>query len=525
MVLQTPLPFSLSFTALPLASAVIILYWSLLRLWRSPLRDLPYPPGPPPKDLISGNARDISSGKLWLTYTEWGKTYGDIVHFRAFGQHVVLLNSFNGATELLEKRSNNYSARPYISMINLRVPLPPLRSMGWDFTTAFKPYGADWQMHRRLLQQNFKPNASLGYRPIQTRKVNDMLYALLASPEDFLAHTKTVAAAIIMSAIYGYDISPKGDYFVTLAERGVLGLSQSAFPGAAVVNTLPFLRVLPSWFPGAGFKRYALSIKDLITQMQEVPYNYVKKNVVPGIAPPCLVTSLLDDCKSEADHHTVSVIRTLFYAMATFPDIQRKAQQEIDMVVGSDRLVGYEDQPSLPYIQALLREVLRWRPVLPLSVAHAANAEDVYKGYYIPKGTPTRNPAMTRDPVKYEHPELFNPDRFLDRDGNLNDDDMTYTFGFGRRSVQASSSFLNAISHFGIICPDRHMGSATIWLVIAMVLSTFDIQRKKDASGKDMPIEVEYSDGLISHPLPFECSIIPKSDNARQLIIEVNDNM
>ncbi len=73
--------------------------------------------------------------------------------------------------------------------------------------------------------------------------------------------------------------------------------------------------------------------------------------------------------------------------MAIFPKVQRRAQQEIDAVVGCDRLVTYDDLPSLPYIQAVQREVFRWRPVLPLSVPHATSADDVYKGYYIPKGT------------------------------------------------------------------------------------------------------------------------------------------
>ena len=81
------------------------------------------------------------------------------------------------------------------------------------------------------------------------------------------------------------------------------------------------------------------------------------------------------------------VVRNFFfYSMTAFPDVQRKAQQEIDSIVGNDRLVSYEDQDSLPYLQALCREVLRFRPVLPLCVFHAASADDVYQGYFIPKG-------------------------------------------------------------------------------------------------------------------------------------------
>jgi cytochrome P450 len=83
---------------------------------------------------------------------------------------------------------------------------------------------------------------------------------------------------------------------------------------------------------------------------------------------------------------TVSALGTFFYAMAMCPDVQKKAQQEIDRIIGSDRLVTYDDRDSLPYVEAVYREVLRWRPVAPLGVARSTLEEDVYNGYYIPKG-------------------------------------------------------------------------------------------------------------------------------------------
>lgn len=77
---------------------------------------------------------------------------------------------------------------------------------------------------------------------------------------------------------------------------------------------------------------------------------------------------------------------TFFHAMALFPDIQQRAKQEIDAVVGCEQLIAYKDRLLLPYVEALYREILRWRPVVPLSLSHASTSDDVYKGYYIPKG-------------------------------------------------------------------------------------------------------------------------------------------
>lgn len=72
--------------------------------------------------------------------------------------------------------------------------------------------------------------------------------------------------------------------------------------------------------------------------------------------------------------------------MALHPDKQRKAQEEIDRVIGSDRLPTFKDRESLPYVEAIYREMFRWLPPLPLTVPHVAQEDDVYKGYFIPKG-------------------------------------------------------------------------------------------------------------------------------------------
>jgi cytochrome P450 len=72
--------------------------------------------------------------------------------------------------------------------------------------------------------------------------------------------------------------------------------------------------------------------------------------------------------------------------MAMYPDAQRKAQDEIDRVVGSNRLPSFDDRTSLPYVEALYREVMRWAPPSPLNTAHTTTEDDIYKGYIIPKG-------------------------------------------------------------------------------------------------------------------------------------------
>ena len=81
------------------------------------------------------------------------------------------------------------------------------------------------------------------------------------------------------------------------------------------------------------------------------------------------------------------MMEAFFLAMAMYPETQRKAQQELDAIVGPDRLPAFSDLSSLPYLKALVKEVLRWHIFTPLGVSHVTLADDEYDGYHIPAGT------------------------------------------------------------------------------------------------------------------------------------------
>ena len=76
-----------------------------------------------------------------------------------------------------------------------------------------------------------------------------------------------------------------------------------------------------------------------------------------------------------------------FLTMALYPAVQKKAQEELDAVVGSERLPGLSDRPSLPYVNALIKECLRWHSAVPLGVPHSSMQDDIYGGYHIPGGS------------------------------------------------------------------------------------------------------------------------------------------
>ena len=133
----------------------------------------------------------------------------------------------------------------------------------------------------------------------------------------------------------------------------------------------------------------------------------------------------------------------------------KKAQKQLDDVLGGERLPDHSDVDQLPYITAILKETLRWAPPNPIGSAHRLMEDDIYKGMFIPAGTTvmeniwsvhssnrgrTSPDAQGRgicyDKNVYPDPETFRPERFLTKDGKLDPsvkDPEARIFGSGRR--------------------------------------------------------------------------------------------
>ncbi|KAH9994266.1 cytochrome P450 [Russula vinacea] len=142
---------------------------------------------------------------------------------------------------------------------------------------------------------------------------------------------------------------------------------------------------------------------------------------------------------------------SLFLALVLYPGVSRRAQAELDIVTGRDRLPTIDDRPLLPYTEALCKELMRWQMVTPTGGAHLSSRDDVYRGFFIPKGSLiiANAWAILHDPEIYPDPEEFKPERFLNEDGSVRDDPtLSLVFGIGKR-----------------ICPGRHFVDATIFML------------------------------------------------------------
>ncbi|KAG6918155.1 hypothetical protein DXG01_016140 [Tephrocybe rancida] len=226
-----------------------------------------------------------------------------------------------------------------------------------------------------------------------------------------------------MATVYDKEISKSEvERFANISEDAAARIGKSFFPGAIAVNALPFLRHLPTWFPGAGFHKFATECRVCTDQMLNVPFRRVKERVVrtglylsdifvdaltkdAGNEVSSLTARLLqcisdgqalaheEDIKAVAATSfvggadtTLSFGKAFIYAMVVNVEAQKKAQDEIDSIVGNKRLPDLSDRQNMPYLEAIYREVMRWRPVLPLGLSHVVSEDDIYNGYFIPKG-------------------------------------------------------------------------------------------------------------------------------------------
>nr|BED42963.1 cytochrome P450 monooxygenase [Trametes versicolor] len=499
--------------SLLLASAVALLALLTVRRKRQNL-----PPGPKGLPLL-GNVFDVPKEFEWLAYEKWGREHhSDIIHLNLAGTPVIVVNSAQAAHDLFEKRSSLYSDRTRMPMLNELV--------GCDWHFVFMGYGDSWRERRRVFHQYFHPNAATNYRPRELKVARELLRRLLQTPDEFMVHLRHMAGSLILGVAYGIDVQPKNDPYIATAETALHAMSMAGNAGAYVVDYIPFLKHIPSWCPGATFKRQAAEWRKATNAMVEVPFKAVRNAMAEGKESPSMIMSLLHDLNDGQDkpHRenvisgvaaaaytggsdtTVSAIGSFFLAMLLYPEVQRKAQAEVDRVVGRDRLPDFSDEGSLPYVSAIVKEVLRWRPVTPLAVPHRLTADDVYNGYHLPAGSIVvgNSWAILHDEATFPDPEAFIPERFLNADGSLRTtmrDAELAAFGFGRR-----------------ICPGRHMACASMWIAIASVLSTFTLSKPVDDDGNVVEPSGEYLSGLVTYPVPFKCEFKPRSGLTAQLI-------
>ncbi|KAI9439716.1 cytochrome P450 [Lactarius indigo] len=491
----------------------VVAYILLQRRQRSPF---PFPPGPKGLPLIGNlNLHDLpNQPESWKRYEKLGRDLGsDILHLEILGMHLIILNSEKASNDLLEKRSSIYSDRPQLRT------LTELLDLG-SWSLSFFPYGNKWRDWTKALYAHLQPAVVHQYHPIQVKTARQLLCNLLDTPQDFLKHLHQTVGRANLSLTYGIDIDLRDDPNITRTDEALQGISVAQSRGN-IFNFVPFYIHSPWWFPGASFKKDADIYKRKLEQSREILYKTVKKALEENRAAPSIATSMITDLSekstpeatymAEALLHniyaggidtTTAAIQSFVLAMVLYPEVQKRAQEEIDSVLGHGHLPEFGDQDALPYVKAILYEVLRWNPLAPLGFPHLLTENDVYNGYFIPAGSMIffNSWAILHDPTTYPEPSKFKPERFLDPAARAPFPGAT--FGFGRR-----------------ICPGRFLALDTVWITIVNMLAAFEFLPVTDADGRPIPPAQEFIFRLASCPKPFKCTIRPRSSTVREAVL------
>ncbi|GKT44747.1 fumitremorgin C synthase [Colletotrichum spaethianum] len=516
-------PLSILLPLCFVASFGLYLLVSRLRHARHRYSKLPLPPGPPRLPIV-GNLFNSPFHLSWLTHYQWRQVYGPVVYFEVGGRPTVVLTTVEAAHELLNKRASNYSNRSFSYMAS------ELVAKGYNM--LFRQYDTRLRLHQRLHVPGLNTRSAMIYHPIQELESLQLLNDMLAEgkpkpgqgtgekqtaeivPHNPHWHFRRAPASSMSLIVWGYrllkgqpGIEDEMDFF-------------SNFPSAVVLRELHLIDIF-NWlkhvpdcispWKWVGDKYHESEtvhhMANFRRALKHSGYN-ISKQIVHGVgrlnadmseSEMAWVSGTLTLANSET---TMSILCWSVIAMITYPHMMHKAQAIMDEVVGRERLPVFADRAKLPYIDAMIEEVMRWRPIFPAGMNHATAEEDEYMGYRIPKGATVvaSQWAITRDTDVFgADSDDFRPERWLERD------DLPKTiFGYGRR-----------------LCPGRHVGREGLWIMFARLLWAFNMQaptdpvtlKKKVIDPMAMP-----SLGIIVAPEPYEALFTPRGEWVEALV-------
>ncbi|KAI0256926.1 cytochrome P450 [Lactifluus subvellereus] len=483
-----------------------------VRYSRSPWRKgFPGPKGLP----ILANVLELKN-KGWLFENNCKRKFQHIMHFNTLGQPILILNSLKHASDLLGRRANIYSNRPRFTVAH-----EILR--GGLFGISI-PYEDLWCRTRFAAYEGLTKVAVRNFQPILRKEAILLSSALLENPDALEKHFQRFAASEIMSILYDHTTHKNAhDKALTAIHVFIDRILTAAAFGAHLVESFPWMMLIPEGF--ARWKREGRQHFIQHTSMFNTPFNTVSSDISKGSERPSMSATLIKNpSRSGLSNQEMSWLLGTLYsagaetiattlswwglAMIAHPEFQKHAQAELDEVVGRSRAPTFSDASNLPYIQAIVRETLRWRPAVALGVLHSTIEDDWHEGMFIPKGTMCLVNLWQchRDPALYgDDAASFNPKRFLDAHGRIVPgpaemcDEGHSTYGFGRRT-----------------CVGRHLANESLVITIATVLWAARFERDHNHSGEEVPLDTDafLEKGMVFRPLPYRCKITPRFPEA-----------
>ncbi|KAI0088621.1 cytochrome P450 [Irpex rosettiformis] len=483
-------------------------------IYRVGKREAYLPPGPPTLPLL-GNIHIFPRFFAHFQFSEWARQYGEIFSLKVGSANVIVISSAKAFREIIDKNSGTTADRPPNHFADT------VTSGGLNIFLA--RYGEKWRSLRRGVHEILTPQASMNQRPLQDAESAQLMYDILRSPDDHFNAVRRFSSSLILSIVFGKRAPRFSTKEVTAFYHVQHIWEYLLFPGSfAPVDQIPWLKYVPERF--ARWKQVCREVRDL---QRDLYFGLLEETEKRTSENGCFIETVIkraDEWGMDREmvgylggalieggsDTTSSLTNATVLAVTAFPESQRKAQEELDRVIGSSRAPEWEDLEELPYIRALLKEVHRFRPVAPL-IPRAATADLTYCGYKIPAGSTiiANIWGILHDPEVYDDPEVFNPDRYMESDvgtkkdhendiGQRND----LTFGGGRR-----------------ICAGMHVAKYSLAINVMNLLWGFEFTPAKNAKGEEIKPDIwNFAQALASSPNPFQFTIKPRSAKHAEII-------
>ncbi|GAA5975070.1 hypothetical protein JCM11641_000019 [Rhodosporidiobolus odoratus] len=469
----------------------------------------------------------------------------------------IVVTSARVAAELLDKRSNIYSSRPrfvvagelmtggdallflpYSTLstfpshpFTFSLPSASLMLMPAPPRPRYRPPDAKWRNQRRLYHAALMEKRANDYHPVQEMEVKRLVYDLLQfRAQGGMGWEKCIerfSASVVVAIAYGRRVDDVNEGFVQSVIKRMEDIGKTNLPGKQSLDAYPFLQSLPEFLTPykKTWKAFRAESHAFWMSLAET----VKERMEEGRAPKSFTRDLYEGFEAAkigwgefgiltggifgAGVETTSGTLIAFVlAMVTHPRAQKKAQEELDRVVGRERSPNWTDDANLPYLRALVQEVLRWRPVAVLGgTPHASSQDDHYQGYFIPAGSTIlcNTWSINRDPEYFKDPDEFRPERYLGvkKEGGEGE-------GEGERYPQKAGH--SAFGWGRRICPGMHVAERSIWIAIAHMLHHFTLSTP---AGSPVPDIFAFTDGFNSRAEPFPLEVrLRGGEEGRKLV-------
>ncbi|KAK4152517.1 phenol 2-monooxygenase [Chaetomidium leptoderma] len=462
------------------------------------------------------------------SFTQWAKQYGGIFSLKVGPATSIVISSPRLIKQLVDKKSNLYSSRPASHVGNI---------IGNGDHLLLMQYSDRWRTCRKLVHQFFMEQMVVkNHIDVVDAEAVQMLRDFVVQPDGYMKHPKRFSNSIIMSLIYGTRTPTiKTRHMVKLYDLMENWSKVMEAGNTPPVDIFPFLKLVPEKFLGMWRSR-AQDVGTEMTALYGEWVEYVIERRKNSGSRDCFLDRILDQReKLDIDNHglyflcgtvmeggsdtTSSLVISFIHAMTKWPEVLKKAQAEMDRVVGEDRTPTWDDYAKLPYIAACVKEAHRWRPVTPLGFPHSLAEDDWVDGMFLPKGSDIFINAygMHHDEGRFPDPDTFNPDHFKGvtalaselANGDYANRDH-YGYGSGRR-----------------LCPGIHLAERNLFLAIAKLVWAFNIGPGKDASGQviepDVRTDKAYSAGFLVCAEDFPCTITLRSEARKATILSEYD--